>query len=60
MADVVNLRRMRKQKARAEKDKDAAANRAKFGRTSAEKNRSAAEGRHAAAQLDQAKLTPKK
>lgn len=60
MADVVNLRRLRKQKARAEKDKDAAANRAKFGRTKAEKNTSAVEARQGAALLDQAKLTPKR
>ncbi|MHB1204149.1 MAG: DUF4169 family protein [Rhodospirillaceae bacterium] len=60
MADVVNLRQARKQKTRAEKDKNASANRAKFGRTKAEKNKGAAEDRHNAARLDQAKLTPKK
>jgi hypothetical protein len=59
MAVVINLRRVRKQKARAEKDKDAAANRTKHGRTKAEKNQSAAESRQGAARLDQAKLTPK-
>ena len=59
MADVVNLRQARKQKVRAVKDKDAEANRAKFGRTKAEKYKTGAEGRHAAARLDQAKLAPK-
>ena len=59
MADVVNLRQARKWKARVAKDKDAEANRAKFGRTKAEKHKTGAEARHAAARLDQAKLTPK-
>jgi hypothetical protein len=59
MADVVNLRQARKQKARVEKDKDAAANRVKFGRTKAEKTKGAADTRLGATRLDQAKLTPK-
>ncbi|MEZ5667602.1 MAG: DUF4169 family protein [Alphaproteobacteria bacterium] len=37
MADIVNLRQARKRKARAEKERDAAANRARFGRTGAQK-----------------------
>ena len=37
MAEVVNLRRVRKRKERLEKDTGAAANRAAFGRTKAEK-----------------------
>ncbi len=37
MADLVNLNRFRKQKARAEKEAAAAENRARFGRTKAEK-----------------------
>ncbi len=37
MADIVNLKRARKDKARREREADAAANRRRFGRTSAEK-----------------------
>lgn len=37
MADIINLRQARKQKARAEKDATAAANRLTYGRTKAEK-----------------------
>jgi hypothetical protein len=42
-ADVINLRRARKAKARSGKDRTAAASRAAFGRTKAEKTQSAAE-----------------
>ena len=42
MAEIVNLRQARKAKARTEKDDSAAANRAKFGRTKAEKQAEAA------------------
>jgi hypothetical protein len=59
MAEIINLRQARKQKTRGEKDKDAAANRAKFGRTKAEKRKSVTDARFDAARLDQAKLTPK-
>lgn len=37
MAEIINLRTVRKQKARSEKDLAAEANRLKFGRTKAEK-----------------------
>ncbi|MGB3336022.1 MAG: DUF4169 family protein [Devosia sp.] len=37
MAEIINLRNARKQKARAEKDVQAAQNRVLFGRTKAEK-----------------------
>jgi len=37
LADVVNLRQKRKEKARSDKEKRAQANRAKFGRTKAQK-----------------------
>ena len=37
MADPVNLNRFRKQKAKQDAERDAAANRAKHGRTKAEK-----------------------
>jgi hypothetical protein len=39
MADIVNLRQARKQKARLEKERDAARNRSLHGRTGAEKMR---------------------
>ncbi|MGX5850983.1 DUF4169 family protein [Mesorhizobium sp. PL10] len=39
MGDVVNLRQLRKQKARAEKEKLAGENRARHGRSKAEKDR---------------------
>jgi hypothetical protein len=37
MADIVNLRRARKDKARRERESEAAANRRRFGRTKADK-----------------------
>jgi len=37
VAEIVNLRQARKQKARADKDRSADANRAAFGRTKAER-----------------------
>jgi hypothetical protein len=43
MGDVVNLRRMRKDKARSEADRKAEANRVAFGRTKAEKSLTKAE-----------------
>ncbi|MEJ0013383.1 MAG: DUF4169 family protein [Bauldia sp.] len=42
MADIVNLRRVRKSKQRDEREKEAAANRTRFGRTRAEKEAEAA------------------
>ncbi len=43
MADIINLRTVRKQKARADKENTAEANRLKFGRTKGEKLKQAAE-----------------
>jgi hypothetical protein len=43
VAEVVNLRQARKQKARADKDAEASQNRALFGRTKAAKLKDAAE-----------------
>ncbi len=43
MADVISLSKVRKQKARADKEATAVANRAQFGRTKAEKQKAAAE-----------------
>lgn len=42
MAEIVNLKQARKARARVEKDATAAANRAKFGRTKADKQTDAA------------------
>jgi hypothetical protein len=42
MAEIVNLKRVRKAKARAEKDEIASANRIKFGRTKAEREKAEA------------------
>ncbi len=58
MAELVNLRQARKRKLRADKDRQAAENRAKFGRTKAEKMRSAAEAERERRLLDQAKREP--
>jgi hypothetical protein len=52
MAEIVNLRTARKRKVRAEKDEVAAANRAKFGQTKAERGKREAEEKLAARRLD--------
>ena len=56
MAEVVNLRLARKAKLRAESDKSAAANRAKHGRTKAERERIKAEAERTARDLEGKKL----
>lgn len=56
MAEIVNLRQMRKQKARQDKEKTADANRLKFGRTKAERQQTKAEAELDAKKLDQQKL----
>ena len=56
MAEIVNLRRARKGKARAEKDAWAADNRVRFGRTKAEKRESEAESRQVEKKLDGKKI----
>ena len=43
MADIINLRNIRKQKARADKEAQAQQNRVLFGRTKAERLKQAAE-----------------
>jgi len=58
MAEIVNLRRARKQRARVEKEAEAAANRAKFGRTKTEKARDTLEAERKDRLLDGAKRTP--
>jgi hypothetical protein len=55
MAEIVNLNRARKAKVRAEAGKQAEANRAKFGRTKAEKDREAGEQARRDALLDRAR-----
>ena len=52
MGDVINLRQQRKQKARAEKDQKAEANRQHFGRSKAEKLATKAEQSRAEKMLD--------
>jgi hypothetical protein len=52
MADIVNLRRARKAKARVAREKEAEANRVAFGRTRAEKDASGADRTLAAKVLD--------
>lgn len=56
MAEIVNLRQARKQKARAEAEKTAAQNRISFGRTKAERKLTEAERDKAARHIDGHKL----
>lgn len=55
MGDVVNLRAVRKARARTSREVEAQANRAKFGRTKGEKLREAQDAERAAKLLDGAK-----
>jgi len=59
-ADIVNLRRARKAKARTEHDKQAAENRNAFGRSKAEKAASKAQTDAAARKLDGHRRRPEK
>jgi hypothetical protein len=56
MADIINLRLVRKRKAREAAELEAAANRLKFGRTKSQKARDAAEVEDARRKLEQKKL----
>ena len=58
MGEVVNLRKWRRAREKAEADAQAAANRSAFGRGKAEKARDATEEAHRKALLDAARLTP--
>ncbi|MDO9335037.1 MAG: DUF4169 family protein [Caulobacter sp.] len=58
MADVINLNKARKAKARVAGKQSAVENRAKFGRTGADRSLEAARKARADAALDGAKLTP--
>ena len=51
-ADLINLRRKRKEKARAERTVEAAENRARFGRSGAEKARAQLENEQVRDRLD--------
>ena len=56
MSEIVNLRQARKRRSRAEKEAQATANRAQFGRGKAERKQIAAERAKAARDLDGKKL----
>ncbi len=56
MAEIVNLRRARKKKAREEKEARAAGKRTRFGRTKTEKREAAAERAHTGESFDGKKL----
>ena len=58
MGDVINLRQARKARARTEKEAAAAANRARFGRTKAEKQAEDAKRELTQKQLDSHKREP--
>lgn len=58
MAEIVNLKRARKERSRAEDDAAAAANRAKFGRTKVEKQVSARETERTGKALDGKRIEP--
>ncbi len=60
MADIVNLKQARKEKARREHDLDAAANRRRFGRTKAEKLADRRADADARQTLDGKRLEPEK
>jgi Domain of unknown function (DUF4169) len=57
-ADIVNLRRARKDKARTEREKKAADNRLAFGRTKSEKTLTKAEQERAARAIDRHRREP--
>jgi hypothetical protein len=56
MSEIVNLRQVKKRRARLEKEAEAAAKRTKFGRTKAERKQRAAEQAKAEHDLDGKKL----
>lgn len=58
MAEIINLKRARKARERAAKSDEAAANRAKFGRTTAEKSRAESEAEIVDTRLDAHRLDP--
>lgn len=60
MADVINLRRARKEKARRERNNEAQANRLRFGRTKGQKAADEAEAQRRDSAAEHGKLTPEK
>ena len=58
MAQIINLRMARKARARAQSQQDAAANRARFGATKAERQRRDAEQARLTRSVEGAKLEP--
>jgi len=60
MAEIVNLKRVRKNKARRERESEAAANRQRFGRTGAEKAAERDAEERTRRSLDGKRLEPEK
>jgi hypothetical protein len=60
MAEIVNLKRARKEKARRERDNEADTNRRRFGRTKAEKTADKDADERARRALDARQLEPEK
>jgi hypothetical protein len=60
MADIVNLKRARKDKARREHEREAAANRQRFGRTKAQKTADQDAAARSRRSLDDKQLLPDK
>lgn len=60
MADVINLRQARKEKARRERDGEAAANRTRFGRTKTEKAADKDASERSRRALESKRLEPEK
>jgi hypothetical protein len=60
MADIVNLKRARKDKARREHEREAAANRQRFGRTKAQKTADQDSAARRRRSLDDKQLLPDK
>jgi len=60
MAEIVNLRRAKKQKARAAKEKDAAENRVRFGTSKSQEKVNSARSEKARTDLEGKKLGPDK
>jgi len=58
MGDIVNLRRSKKQRVRAEAERQAEQNRARFGRTAAQKLADRREQERQRAAVDNARLDP--
>jgi Domain of unknown function (DUF4169) len=56
MAEIINLNRIRKERDRATKAKNAEENRARFGRTKEERERTDADARKAEKSLDDKKI----